>query len=240
MLRAGGRAHALGAEQVLDPDGHAFQRPGPRPQAMRSSAARAIVQRPSGVSRMKALSGARRRHGVDMGLGDLRPRRTLSRSPSTAASASVTVRSLCLFDHLGHDEEIALAIGALASTSAGSPPSVTTSSRRGSLTSTAEVIGSTPSVSTSPNCSIQSMMPTVHAPGAQAGPRRANAGEPCDLAHRRRVDGHEPLLDVQTGRGLAAKASRRKLWAITPSRGRRGNFELSDPNTRPGMPAASK
>ncbi len=77
-----------------------------------------------------------------------------------------------------------------------SPPSVTTSSRIGSVMATAEVIGSTPSVSTSSSCSIQ-LHDAVQLAGQRLQPvlRLADAGEPGDLAHGRGVDGHRGSLE---------------------------------------------
>jgi hypothetical protein len=65
-----------------------------------------------------------------------------------------------LFDHLRHHEEAVERLGRIGGDHRrASPPSVTTSSRSGRAWPTTEVIGSTPSVSTSASCSIHVRMP---------------------------------------------------------------------------------
>ncbi len=88
---------------------------------------------------------------------------------------------------------------------AASPPSVTTSSRIGSLTATAEAIGSTPSVSTSFSCSIQARMPDS---SSASGSSRASSARGCGRGWRpsSRSRRRWPLgrLREAKGSGLAA------------------------------------
>src|SRR5439155_15878882 len=94
----------------------------------------------------------------DVGAGDLGGREALGAQPLQRLLQRES-GELAHSTTFGTTKKLRSALGALAITLAGSPPSVTTSSRIGSFTATAEVIGSTPSVSTSLSCSIQAMMP---------------------------------------------------------------------------------
>ena len=93
-LRAGRGPHALGAEQVLDAERRAFQRPGLALGAAGVGGPRPSRSALSGVSTTKAFSGRAASTAVDMRLGDLARRRSdLSARPSRAAFSVSPVRS---------------------------------------------------------------------------------------------------------------------------------------------------
>ena len=158
-VRAGGGRHALGAEQVLDRQRHALEQPAlARPRAAPSAAA-AIASARSGVSVMKAF----------------RPRwRSIAATCAGASSAAENDAcpqpvaggrqgepgEIASFDHLRHDEVAVMRLGRVArGCRRGRPPSRhrvrRASAARIGMT---ERKGSTPSVSTSPSCSIQPMI----------------------------------------------------------------------------------
>src|ERR1700722_11687281 len=206
---AGGGQHSFGAEQILDRDRDALERPRlafrqPRVRGRRhfQRAIRGLGDK--GVERLYPLDR------VVVGGGQLARREFLRRQPVARLSQS-EVGELAHSTTLGTAKKPRAARGALPSTASRLLPSVTTSSRIGSVISATLVIGGTFSVSTAISCSTQSRMPLSSAASG------SSSSSPTRMRARVAMRATVALSNAMISKSFAAKAGVKVPWLTLSS-----------------------